>query len=171
MGDFLSSKKNTTNNVTNNDQVALQGRGQIGLSNSQVQGNINVVSSDPEVVLAAIQQAGISTNANAVVSAMAINANKESTSRAFDTANTAILSTNVQLGKTLDFLSESQRRNLDTVDSAVNAAQQTALLATPQSPAAYGEITQQQGNKTMLYGGAILAGLAALFFLTKTKAA
>lgn len=171
MGDFLSSKKNTTNNVTNNDQVALQGRGQIGLSNANVNGSINVVSSDPEVVLAAIQQAGISTNANAVVSAAALDANKQVSARALDLGNTAIIQSGAQLGRTLDFLNESQRRNLDTVDNAVAAAQQTALLATPQSPAAYGEITQQQGNKNMLYGGAILAGLAALFFLTKTKAA
>jgi hypothetical protein len=168
MGDFLSSKKNTTNNVTENRQVALQGRGQIGLSSSQVQGDINVTSSDPEVVLAAIEQAGRSTNAAALVSAAAIDANKQSTSRAFDTADTAILSTNVQLGKTLDFLSESQRRNLNTVDAAVDAAQQTALLATPQSSAAYGEITGSQNNKTMLAAGAILV---ALYLLTRNKSA
>lgn len=168
MGDIFSTKKNTTNNVTENHQVALQGRGQIGLSSSQVQGDINVTSSDPEVVLAAIEQAGKSTNAAAVVSAAAIDANKVSTSRAFDTADTAILSTNVQLGKTLDFLSESQRRNLDTVDASVQAAQQTALLATPQSPAAYGEITGGQNNKMLLAAGAVMV---ALFILTRNKPA
>lgn len=168
MGDFLSSKKNTTNNVTENHQVALQGRGQIGLSSSQVQGDINVVSSDPEIVLAAIEQAGRSTNAAAVVSAAAIDANKQSTSRAFDTADTAILSTNVQLGKTLDFLSESQRRGLSTVDAAVASAQQTALLAVPQSPAAYAEITGGQNNKAMFAAGAVLV---ALYLLTRNKTA
>lgn len=169
MGDILSSKKNTTNNVTENHQVALQGRGQIGLSNSQVQGDINVTSSDPEVVLAAIQQAGISTNANAVVSAAALDANKQVTSRALDLGNTAILESGAELGKTLDFLSESQRRGLATVDSAVAAAQQTALLATPQSPAAYGEITGSQNNKTVLYGSLIIAALVGFSILTKTK--
>lgn len=168
MGDFLSSKKNTTNNVTENRQVALQGRGQIGLSSSQVQGDINVTSSDPEVVLSAIEVAGRSSNNAAIISAMAIDANKQSTSRAFDTADTAILSTNVQLGKTLDFLSESQRRGLSTVDAAVNAAQQTALLATPQSPAAYAEISGAQSGKTLLFLG---LGLAGLFLITRNKSA
>lgn len=168
MGDFLSSKKNTTNNVTENRQVALQGRGQIGLSSSQVQGDINVTSSDPEVVLAAVELAGRSTNNAALVSAMAIDANKQSTSRAFDTADTAILSSNVQLGKTLDFLSESQRRGLSTVDAAVASAQQTALLATPQSPAAYAEISGAQSGKTLLLLG---LGLAGLFFITRNKTA
>lgn len=168
MGDFLSSKKNTTNNVTENRQVALQGRGQIGLSSSQVQGDINVTSSDPEVVLSAIEVAGRSSNNAAIISAMAIDANKQSTSRAFDTADTAILSTNVQLGKTLDFLSESQRRGLSTVDAAVNAAQQTALLATPQSPAAYAEISGAQSGKTLLLLG---LGIAGLFLITRNKSA
>jgi hypothetical protein len=168
MGDIFSTKKNTTNNVTENHQVALQGRGQIGLSSSQVAGDINVTSSDPEVILAAIQQAGVSTNANAVVSAAALDANKETSARALDLGNTAIIQSGAELGRTLDFLNESQKRNLDTVDSAVSAAQQTALLATPQSPAAYGEITGSQNNKSLLWGGAILA---ALFLLTRTKTA
>lgn len=171
MGDLFSSKKNTTTNTTENRQVALQGRGQVGLSSSQVSGDVNVTSSDPEVVLAAIEQAGKSTNAAAVVSAAAIDANKESTSRAFDVANTAILSTNVNFGKTIDFLNESQKRGLETVDAAVGAAQQTALLATPQSPAAYAETIGAQSsaiNKNLIWGGAILV---ALWLLNRNKTA
>lgn len=156
MGDIFSTKKNTTNNTVLNQQVALQGRGQIGVSGSQITGDINVSSSDPEVVLSALQVAGQSTQANAVVSARAIDASRENSARALDLANTSILQSGVSLGKTLDFLQATQARGLETVDSAVQAAQQTALLATPQSPAAYGEITGGQNNKLIL-GAIILA--------------
>jgi hypothetical protein len=157
MGDIFSTKKNETVNTTLNQQVALQGRGQLGVSGSQINGNISVETSDPEVVTEAIRVAGMSSNAVAIVSA-----------RALDVANTAIVTNGAQYEKSLEFLENTQKRNLETVDASVGAAQETALLATPQSPAAYGEITGAQGNKSLLIAGAVIV---ALWFLNRNKPA
>lgn len=165
MGDIFSTKKNTTNNVTENHQVALQGRGQVGISSSQVYGNVSVTSSDPEVlqnalgtVSDAIELAGRSTQANAVIAAAAIDSSRESSSRSLDLANTSLLASGAALVRTLDFLSVSQERSLNTVDDAVKAAQSTALLATPQSPAAYAEIQKGQDSKPLIIGFMAIAG-------------
>lgn len=168
MGDIFSTKKNTTNNQTFNNQIGQQGRGQVGVSGT-VTGNISVETSDPEVlqsalatVNGAIEGMGRATQQNAVVAAAAIDAGRDSTARALDLANTSILASGVALGKTLDFLSVSQDRSLQTVDDAVKAAQQTAILATPQSPAAYAEISKGQDNKPLIVGALAVAGAVGL---------
>lgn len=166
MGDIFSTKKNTTNNTTENHQVALQGRGQVGISSSQVYGDVSVNTSDPEVIQSALQTvsdaieiAGRSTQQNAVIAAAAIDSSRENSSRALDVANTSLLASGAALVRTLDFLSVSQDRSLKTVDDAVSAAQSTALLATPQSPAAYAEIQKGQDSKPIIFGFVALAGL------------
>lgn len=170
MGDMFSTKKNTTNNQTFNNQIGQQGRNQLGVSGT-VAGNITVENSDPEVVQSAlntvngaIEGMGRATQNNAVVSAAAIDLSRDVSSRALDLGNTAILSSGVALVKTLDFLDAAQARGMQTVDNAVAAAQNTALLATPQSPAAYAEISKGQDNTKLLTLG--LLGIGGLFALT-----
>lgn len=163
MGDMFSTKKNTTNNTVENKQVALQGRGQVGVSGSQITGNINVTSSDPEVVLAAIQVAGETTQTAAVASAA-------TAMKGLDVANQAILISGVNNQRALEFAEHVQERGLATVDNAVSAAQTTALLATPQSPAAYAELTgaqQGQQNKTWIAGAILLGAIA--FIASRNK--
>lgn len=173
MGDMFSKKSVSTTNQTLNQQVALQGRGQVGISGSNRIENVTVQTSDPEVLMSAldtvngaIQAVGMSSNNNAIVSAMAIDASRENSSRALELANVSILSSGAALVKSLDFLTASQARGLETVDEAVKAAQTTALLATPQSPAAYSEIQKGQDNKTLIVGAILFAGVIGIVLWT-----
>lgn len=71
--------------------------------------------------------------------------------------------------QTLAALRDLQRDASETVRGAVGAAQQTALLATPQNPAAYAEIIGAQGAETqkqyvmLAVAGILVVGLTVYF--------
>lgn len=180
MGDIFSKKSQSTTNTTLNQQVALQGRGQVGVSGSTIVGDINVTSSDPETVAAALEtvneslrQQGTASNNAALTALASVNASANVANRAINAGDTAlgvagiaITGANQSVMKTLEALSQYQDRALSTVDNAVAAAQQTALLATPQSPAAYAEVTKGQDSKTIVIVGiSILAAVGVVAYL------
>lgn len=183
MGDIFSKKTQSTTNTTNNQQVALQGQGQVGISGSYVSGPITVESLDADVAMKAIESAAQSTNATAVLAAGAIGVSRDvafgalaNSNRALDTADNSMIAATAAINGShqsvmhvLDALKSYQQRSLETVDSAVMAAQQTALLATPQSPAAYAEITKGQDQTTLKYAGIgiVLTVVAVLYFNRK----
>lgn len=150
MGDLASSKKNTTNQATTNQQVALQndrGGAGAGISGSTLTNStVNVVSSDPDVVLGALAAMNHAGDNEALVALNAANAS-------FNTANRAL--------ETLENVSMQTGQVLDNANAR---ASDIALRATPISGGEIAEINKQSSNELLLKGG---LAIAALYLSTK----
>lgn len=168
MGDIFSKKTVSTTNLTQNQQVALQGRGMVGISGSDVRGaNILVENSDPEVVLAALQGMGTASNNSSIVALGALQSTQGSVQavaaaqgRALDTVDKSLsLAAGVNNAShqtvmyTLDALNQFQNRALESTDRAVASAQETAQKATPYSAGAYAEVigAQSSGERQKIF--------------------
>lgn len=184
MGDMFSSRKTTTSNQTINEQVGLSGAGQIGriVAGGDVQNTITVTDGS-DIAIYASRDIGLEAMRLAgQVTEQAQNAFTVGTDRmarvaggAFDVADSALTvadRVNTQslnaVTQTLSAMRDLQRDSSATIGMAVESAQQTALLATPQSPAAYAEIMAGQQQDTVKYVvGAIILGTVIYFALRK----
>lgn len=186
MGDMFSSKKTSSTQTTNNNQVALQGSGQVG----RVEGSGNTINisnageasiySQRDVSLAAIQQMGQASVA-AVHDALTESANTAAVAaRSFDTADNALaVAQGVANGAqqsviyVLGALKDVQNSANETTQMAVAAAQQTALQAAPVSPGSYAEAIggqQAQFTKEIIVGAVLVAlGLGAVVYFANRK--
>lgn len=185
MGDLASKSDNRSTNTTYNQQVALQGTGQVGISGSSlINSPVTVYDADSQAVQTATelthlalehmsrttdQAAVIALGAGKVVSE-AVRENAGVANHGLDIANAIGHASHETVIYALDALQAAQDRALRSVDSAVASAQQTALLATPQSPAAYSEILGEQSgllSRNVLIASGVGLGLIVLAYFAK----
>lgn len=139
MGDLAGDSSSRSTNETTNNQIGLQaapGSEQLGISGSSL-ANVSITTANPEIVKRALDLSESVAN--------------------FSQANVAYA---------LDSLKAYQIRASESVDKAVESAQTVALMATPQSPAVFAEISQNQTKTLLLMTG---AGFALLLLTRKFK--
>lgn len=150
-GDQGSDKSTTQTNQVFNQQVT-QSLGSnaraIGFSGSTIGGNVTVVDASPEIVNKALEAMGTAVNSNLLASLSAS-----------DVSKTAIKLSHDNVNEVLQTLEATQRMAQSTVDAAVEAAQGTALRATPVH-------NSENITKQILVAAVISIGLVAL---SKTK--
>jgi hypothetical protein len=165
MGLFDSKSKSITQ--IQNEQVALQGEGNLGLSNAAGAniGSITIRSGGSEAIESVrdVATEALRQNATAVnVAAITAIANKDIANRALDVANFAIVGGNKAVVESLDAVNRSQH----FAANAVDYAGQVALSATPVQPGAYVEASGKEFTKQIAI--AVVAGLI-LYLVSKGK--
>jgi hypothetical protein len=133
MGDMFTRRETKQETSTVNNQIALQGNGQLAVSGSNIYGNLSLESADAEIAKDAIELAHQGINTAAVMTLSGQNL-----------ANNVSALAHASVAQSLATLERSQDRALRTTDEAVKAAQQTAKNSTAIPQSALSEkITQQ----------------------------
>ena len=162
MGDMFSSKKTSTSQTTVNEQVALQGTGQVGRIQSGGNTQVAITMTDAsdvalyanrDITLEALKQMGQSSVKSHETALEVSRVGAVQTMRAFDSADNALAvadgvvnASHQSVIQTLAALVDVQKNANETTSMAVAAAQDTALRATPYSPGAYAEVIGAQDN-------------------------